>query len=75
MDDLDHIEELLDSAPIIAALLALAQGSSATPKVQVLRLAGALARAAIEGYVPDSYVLDAVRTVLAAAKAPDPAAN
>jgi hypothetical protein len=46
-----------------------------TAKLHVLALAGALTHAAFEGEVVDSYVLDAVRTALKAAKAPDPTVN
>jgi hypothetical protein len=41
----------------------------------VLALAAALAQVAFEGEVPDSYVLDAVKTAMRAAKAPDPMAH
>jgi hypothetical protein len=71
----DHLNELLASASVLEELLELAQARASTPKLHVLTLAGALAQAALEGDVPDSYVLDAVRSALAAAKMPDPTVN
>jgi hypothetical protein len=70
MDD-DHIKNLLASgAPIIEDLLELAQASAAAPRLQVLTLAGALAQAAVEGDVPDQFVLDVVQASLEGAREP-----
>jgi hypothetical protein len=59
------IEELID----------LAQKRLPTDRLQVLSLAAALAQVAVDAEVPDSYVLDAVKTAMRAAKAPDPTAH
>jgi hypothetical protein len=71
----DYIDELLASGPAIEEVLNLAQARGSGPKLHVLILAGALVQAAFEGGVPYSYVLDAVKSALAAATAPDPMAH
>jgi hypothetical protein len=65
---------LLIGDTTIDDLLSLAQKRLPTERLRVLALA-ALVYAADQGEVPDSYVLDPVRSALTAAKAPDPTAH
>ena len=66
---------LLIGDTTIEELIELAQKRLPTDRVQVLALAAALAQVAVEGEVPESYVLDAVKSAIRAAKAPDPTAH
>jgi CO dehydrogenase/acetyl-CoA synthase epsilon subunit len=66
---------LLIGDSTVEELVDLAQKRLPTDRVQVLALAAALAQVAFEGEVQESYVLDAVKTALRAAKAPDPTAH
>ena len=52
-----------------------AQKRLRTDRVRVLALAAALAPVAFEGEVPESYVFDAVKTAMRAARTPAPAAH
>jgi chromosome condensin MukBEF complex kleisin-like MukF subunit len=65
---------LLIGDTTVDELVELAQRLPAD-RVRVLALAAALAQVAFEGEMPESYVLDAVRTAMKAAKAPDPTAH
>ena len=53
----------------------LAQKRLPTDRVRVLALAAGVAQFALEGEVPESYVLEAVKTAMRAARAPDPTAH
>jgi hypothetical protein len=66
---------LLIGDSTVEELVDLAQERLPTDRVRVLALAAALAQVAFEGDVPESYVLDAVKTALRAAKAPEPTAH
>jgi hypothetical protein len=63
-----YIKTLLTCAPIVEDLLDVAQASASNPRLQVMTLAGALVRAAVEGGFPDGFVLDVVRAVLEGAR-------
>ena len=66
---------LLIGDTTVDELVELAQRRLPTDRIQVLALAAALAQVAFDGEVPESYVLDAVKTAIRAAKAPAPAAH
>lgn len=65
---------LLIGDTIVDELVELAQRLP-TDRVRVLALAAAVAQVAFEGEVPASYVLDAIKTAMRAAAAPDPTAH
>jgi hypothetical protein len=66
---------LLIGDPTVDELIGLAQKRLPTDRIQVLALAAALAQVAIEGEVPESHVLDAVKTAMRAARVPNPTAH
>jgi hypothetical protein len=66
---------LLIGDTTVDELVELAQRRLPTDRVRVLALATALAQLAFDGEVPESYVLDAVKTAIRATEAPDPTAH